>query len=150
MSGTLLAVHFPEYFVVVEVVEVKAHPLQYFPLEFKDLDGKTVGLLLCMAKIYFATIRYVIIDYGFCFFKVLIQLRKKGVFPCAFINKRRYRPSVVPGKYMEDHFRYVEAGETDSIQVTVNGVIYNLSGMKEPKYMMRMMASDCFFLEGYT
>ena len=32
-------------------------------------------------------------------------------------------------------------GETYAIQGTVNGVIYNLWGMKEPNYVMRMMAT---------
>ena len=40
-----------------------------------------MGLLLRMMKRYFATGRYVIIDYGFCFLKGLIQLMKKGVVP---------------------------------------------------------------------
>ena len=30
---------------------------------------------------------------------------------------------MVPGKDMEDHFREVEVGDTDAIQVTVDGVI---------------------------
>ena len=42
---------------------------------------------------------------------------------------------------MEDYFREVEVGETDSIQVTVDGVTYNLWRMKEPNYVMTMMAT---------
>ena len=95
---------------VVELVEGKAHPLQAGPLEFEDLNGNTVGLLLRMMKIYFCTGRYLIIDYGFCFLKGLIHLKKKGIFACAVIKKRRYRPSVVPGKYMEDLLGGVEVG----------------------------------------
>ena len=60
-------------------------------------------LSLLMMKIYFSTVRYVIIDSGFCVSKVLIMLRKKGMFPCAFIKKRRYWPHMVPSKDMEDH-----------------------------------------------
>ena len=66
---------------VVELVEGKAHPFQDVSLEFEDLGGKTVGLLLRMMKRYFSNGGYVIIDSGFCVFKGLIQLRKKGVFP---------------------------------------------------------------------
>ena len=101
---------------VVELVEGKEHPRQAGPLEFEDLGGKTVGLLLRMIKSYFDTGRYVIIDSGFCVLKGLIQLRKKGVFSCYFIKKRIYWPETVPGKEMEDHFLEVEVGETDSIQ----------------------------------
>ena len=48
-----------------------------------------------------------------------------GFFFCAVINKRRYLPSVVPGKDMEDHVGDVEVkvGETDYIQVIVDDVI---------------------------
>ena len=48
-----------------------------------------MGLLLYMMKSYFATGMYVVLDSGFCVLKGLIQLRKKGIFACAFINKRR-------------------------------------------------------------
>ena len=42
---------------------------------------------------------------------------------------------------MEDNFEEVEVGETDSIQITVDDVISNLWGMKEPNCSMRMMAT---------
>ena len=51
---------------VVELVEGKEHPQQSGPLEFEDIDGKTVGSLLRMAKSYFSTGRYAIIDFCFC------------------------------------------------------------------------------------
>ena len=74
---------------VVDLVEGKEHTRQAGPLEFEDLGGKTVGLLLRMINSYFATGRYAILDYGFCVLKGLIRLRKKGVFSCAIIKKRR-------------------------------------------------------------
>ena len=94
-----------------------------------------------MIKSYFDTIRYVIIYYGFCVLKGFIQLRKKGVFVCALIKKRIYWPSVVLGKDMEDNFGEVEVGETDDIQGTVDDVIYNLWGIKEPNNVMRIMSN---------
>ena len=72
----------------VELVEGKEHPRQASPLEFEDLVGKTVGLLLRMMKSYFATVGYIILDYGFCVSKGLIHL-KKNIFSCAVIKKRR-------------------------------------------------------------
>ena len=64
-------------FVVVELIEGKPHPCKYGPLEFEDLNRKTVGLLLYMMKIYFTTSRYVIIYSGFCVLKgLLIRVRK--------------------------------------------------------------------------
>ena len=84
--------------IVVELVEGRAYPSQYGPLEFEELDGKTVGLLLRMMKRYFSTVRYVIIDSYLCVLKGLFQLRKKGIFSCVVTNKRRYWPYTVPGK----------------------------------------------------
>ena len=98
-----------------------------------------MGLLLRMMKSYFATGKCVILDSGFYVFKGLIQLIKKGVFSCSFTKNRRYCPSMVPGKEMGDLFGGVEVGEKYSIQVTVDYVIYNLWGMTEPNYVMRMM-----------
>ena len=75
---------------VVELVEGKAHPRQSGPLEFEDLGGSTVGLLMRVIKRYFATGKYLIIDSGFCVLKGLIQLRNKVIFASAFIKNRRY------------------------------------------------------------
>ena len=71
---------------VIELAEVKSHPLQNGPFDFEDLNRKTVGLLLRIMKKYFATGRYVILDSGICVLKWLTQLRKKGIF-CLCCNK---------------------------------------------------------------
>ena len=42
---------------------------------------------------------------------------------------------------MEDHFGEVEVGEKDAIQGTVDDFIYSLWSMKDPNYVMRMMAN---------
>ena len=65
---------------VVDLVEGKVHPRQAGPLEFEDLSGKSVGLLLRMMN-YFPTGRYIIIEYVLCVLKGLIQLRKKVFLP---------------------------------------------------------------------
>ena len=108
---------------VVELVEVKANPHQAIPLEFEDIAGKTVELLLRTMKIYFATGRYIILDSGFCVMKGLIQLRNKGIFSCAVIKKRIYWPYMVTCKEMEDNFVEVEVGEKYAIHGTVDDVI---------------------------
>ena len=94
-----------------------------------------------MTKSYFSTSRYVIIDYGFCVLKGLIQLRKKGVFPCAVTKRIRYWPARVPGKDTVDNFWEVEVGETDAIQGTFDDVIYDLLAIKDPNYVIRMMST---------
>ena len=106
--------------------------------------------LLCMMKIYFSTGWYLFIDSVFCVLKGLIQLRNKGAYYCAVIKKRRYWPSVIPGKEMEDHFVGVELGETDAMQGTVDDVICNLWVMKEPNYLMRIMATGVRLLADDT
>ena len=126
---------------VVELAEGNAHPRQAGTLEFEDIDGNNVGLLLRMMKSYFVTGRYVIIDSGFCVLKGFIQLSKKGGFDCVVIKNRRYWTYMVPSKYMEDHFGGVDVGETDIIHGTVDDAFYNLWSMKEPNYVMRMMAT---------
>ena len=88
----------------VELVEGKAHPRQAGPLDFEYLGEKSVVLFLRMIKSYSSTGIHSIIDSGFCVLKELIQFRKKGIFSCDLIKKRRYWPSMVPGKDTEDHF----------------------------------------------
>ena len=82
-----------------------------------------MGLLLRMVKIYFTTGGYLSIDSSLYVLKGLIQLRKKGIFACAIINKIRYRPSMVPGKDMEYNFGEVDVGEKYSKQGIVDDVI---------------------------
>ena len=48
---------------------------------------------------------------------------------------------MVSGKDTEDHFGRSEVGETDGIQGTVDGNVYNLRGTKDPIYVMKMMAT---------
>ena len=71
-------------------------------------------------------------------------------FACGFIKKRIYWPSTVLGKEMEDNFGELEVGETDAIQGTVDDVILNLCEMKEPNYVMRMMATGVRLFLDYT
>ena len=68
-------------FFAVDLLYGKSHPRQAGPLEFEDLGGKAVVLLLRMMKRYFTTGRYVILDYFFFVLRGLIQLSKKGILP---------------------------------------------------------------------
>jgi hypothetical protein len=75
--------------------------------------------------------------------KGIIELRKNGLFGCALIKKRRYWPAGVPGDAMQQFFDAdgVNVGDNHVIAGTMDGVAYNLWGMKEPDYVMRMMAT---------
>jgi hypothetical protein len=96
-----------------------------------------------MLQSYFHTARYIVLDSGFCVLKGIIELRKNGVFGCALIKKRRYLPAGIPGHAMQQFFDAdgVNVGDNHAITGTMDGVVYHLLGMKEPDYVMRMMAS---------
>ena len=52
-------------------------------------------------------------------------------------------PVGVPGDVMQSRFDRpeVNAGDVDAVSGTQDGMPYNLWGMKEPDYVMRMMAT---------
>jgi len=125
----------------IEIIEGKDAPPQvdvpYSP------HGKTVGLLLQMLKLYFHTGKYVVLDSSFCVLKGSIKLREMGLFACALIKKRQSLPDGVPGDAMQARFDRpgVNVGDVDAVSGTQDGVPYNLWGMKEPNYVMRMMVT---------
>ena len=110
----------------IELVEGKDTPAQ-ITKQFEQ-HGKTAGLLLHMLQLYFHAARYIVLNSGFCVLKGIIKLCKNGLFGCALINKWRYWPA-----------GGVNVGDNHAIAGTM--VAYNLWGMKEPDYVMRMMAS---------
>jgi len=126
---------------VMEMVEGKDHPPQVVP-RYSEL-GKTTGLLMRMLQSYFSTGRYVILDSGFCVLKALVQLKKVGYFACAVIKKRRYWPAFVPGEAINREFENLELKVGDSLAITgkLDGEEYFLWGLKEPSYIMKMMAT---------
>jgi len=123
----------------MEEVESKDNPTQ-IQERFSEL-GKTTGLLMRMLKCYFATDRYVILDSGFCVLKALVELKKVGMFACAVIKKRRYWPAMVPSNAMMEAFNKVQIGDSRAISGVLDGVKYFLWGLKEPNYVMKMMAT---------
>ena len=125
---------------VMEMVEGKDHPPQVVP-RYSEL-GKTTGLLMRMLQSYFSTGRYVILDSGFCVLKALVQLKKVGMFACAVIKKRRYWPAFVPGEAISREFDNLElkVGDTLAISRKLDGEEYFFWALKEPSYIMKMMA----------
>ena len=75
--------------------------------------------------------------------KAIIELRKKGLFACALIKKRQSWPIGVPGDAMQRRFDRpeVKVGDVDAITGKQDDVPYFIWGMKEPDYVMRMMAT---------
>ena len=70
----------------IDLVEGKDRPRALGQQQFDDM-GSTVGLLLRMLTPIFHKGYVVILDSGFCVLKGIIELRKKGVFASALINK---------------------------------------------------------------
>ena len=124
----------------IELVTGKDRPSELGRPMYDEL-GKTVGLLLRMLEPVFHTGRYIVLDSGFCVLRGIVELRRRGVFACALIKKRRYWPTLVPGDAMERHFSTMNVGEVDAIEGSLDGISYTLWGMKEPDYIMRMMAT---------
>ena len=126
---------------VIEMVEGRDAPPE-LDVQYSHL-GKTVGLLMRMLKSYFHTAKYVVLDSGFCVLKGIVKLREMGLFACALIKKRQSWPVGVPGDVMQARFDRPEmnVGDVDAISGTQDGTPYFLWGMKEPDYVMRMMAT---------
>jgi hypothetical protein len=78
---------------------------------------------------------------GFCMLQALIELKKVGLFSCAVIKKRRYWSAMVPGDKMTEAFDDANVGTLMAIFGVLNGVKYFLWGLKEPSYVMKMMAT---------
>ena len=125
---------------VMEMVEGKDHPPQVAE-RYSEL-GKTTGLPMRMLQCYFATGRYVVLDSGFCVLKALIQLIKVVMFACAVIKKRRYWPAFVHGEEISREFDNLElmVGDTLAISGKLDGKEYFFWALKEPSYIMKMMA----------
>jgi hypothetical protein len=123
----------------MEMVEGKDHPPQIAE-RWSEL-GKTTGLLMRMLSSYFSTGRYVVLDSGFCVLKALVELKKVGLFACAVIKKCGYWPAYVPGDAMTDAFAEAQIGDSMGISGTLDGEEYFLWGLKEPSYVMKMMAT---------
>ncbi len=85
---------------------------------------------------------YVILNTGFCVLKSLVELKKVGIFACAVIKKRRYWPAFFPGEAINRQFNNLGLGVGDLLAISgkLDGEDYFLWGLKEPSYVMKMMA----------
>ncbi len=125
---------------VMEMVEGKDHPPQVAE-RYSEL-GKTTGLLMRMLQSYFASGRYVVLNSGFCVLKALVQLKKVGMFACAVIKKLWYWSAFVPGEAISREFDNLELKVGDSLAIfgKLDSKEYFFWALKEPSYIMKMMA----------
>ncbi len=95
------------------------------------------------------TARYIVLDSNFCVLKALIKLCRKGIFVCAFIEKKKYWPKFVPNKEMESHIKEMDVGDTNAIKGKMDGFKYNIWDLKESNCAIKMMATGgSLFTEG--
>ena len=98
-----------------------------------------------MLQSYFSSGRYIVLDSGFCVLnKAILALKTVGgLFAGALIKKRRYWLTRVPGGTIDDRFQGKTVGDVDCIQGTcpTANIPYYLWGMKEPDYVMKIMAT---------
>lgn len=135
---------------VIEMVEGKDKPAARGAPKYEAEYGKTGGLLLRMLESYFNTGRYVVLDSGFCVLMAIVGLFQKGLYAGALIKKRKYWPKYVPGQAMENWFGSKSVGDVGAITGILNGVKYYLWGMKEPDYVMRIMATGGMIVSDST
>lgn len=112
----------------------------------------TAGFLLCMLCGYLGTAKYVLLGSGFYVLKGLIELKKHDLFACMLIKKQCYLSTMMPANEMNSHFSMVRVivGDTDAIPGVSDVVAYNFWAMKEPEYVMKMMAPDDNFTANHT
>ena len=125
----------------MEMVEGRDHPSQLGIPLFEQEFGKTGGLLLHLCQSIFGSGRYVVLDSGFLVLQALIALRQKGVFAGALIKKRRFWPKYVPGQAMTEWFADKAVGFVGCVSGVLNNNKYTIWAMKEPNYIMKIMAT---------
>ena len=83
-----------------------------------------------------------ILDIGFCVLKGLIELRKVGVLAGDLIKKRRYWTNHIKGDMIDTHVQDKIVGKIDSWNSTLNNTPYNVFYLKEPYYVIKIMATN--------
>ena len=83
-----------------------------------------------MTKPLWHTDKLVMLDSGFFVLKVIVELRKKGVFASALINKCRYCPTFIKGDDVKAHFSDSEVGEFDAWPGYLDSVKFHVRCIK--------------------
>ncbi len=109
--------------------------------EFDDKGGPTVGLVLRATETIHHTGRKVVMDSGFCVSEGLVQLRKKGLFGCMVVKKKRYWPKGVPGDDVIAHMLEKEVGAAAVAELEWNKQAIRLFAVREPDYVFQMIST---------
>ena len=99
-----------------------------------------IGSFLHLTKPVWGTGKLVVLDSGFCVLQGLVELKNKGAYTHTLI-KKGYWPKHVLGDDIIAHFVEKMVGETDVIHGELDSIPFYLYGMKDPNYVMQIMAT---------
>eukprot|EP00957_Ditylum_brightwellii_P013874 1045778-Ditylum_brightwellii.AAC.1 len=83
----------------------------------------------------------VILDSGFCVLQAIMTLKTHGVYASAFIKKRCYCPKHVNGAGIQSFFKDKAIGYQARLPGVLDGVGFDIFGLKEPEYIMMVMST---------
>ncbi len=101
----------------------------------------TVGPLLHIFPLYFTFCCNVVLDFCFCIWKRIVELRQWGILACALIKTSQHWPTLVPGNAIDSRFNHKPIGECNAICGLLKNKRCFIWGMKEPDYVMKIMAT---------
>eukprot|EP00957_Ditylum_brightwellii_P040679 3079075-Ditylum_brightwellii.AAC.1 len=108
--------------------------------------GKKGGLLLYITCCLVGRGCVFVLDSGFCALKVLLSLKKVGIFASVLIKKRRYWPFLILVDDIAFHLKDREVGSTESLYGVLDGMPYDIFCVKEPDYIMKVMSMYGFLI----
>ena len=123
------------------IAEGKDRPQHLSQKEYNEL-GTTVILMIRTCRPIFGSGEDVVLDSGFCVAKGITYIESKGVYAKALINKWHYWLKVVPGDLIDTHFEDKKVSDIRIIEtLTEDDKLFKLFCIKEPDYVMKIMAS---------
>ena len=81
------------------------------------------------------------LDSRFCELKGIIELKKRGVYASALINKHHYWPKYIKGDDIKSHFDDKDVGNCNAWKGQMDEVDFHVYAMKEPTYVMLIMST---------
>ena len=98
--------------------------------------------MLRICRLIFGSWKAVVLDSWFCVSKGTKELESKGIYVVALVKKQCYWPEGVPGDLIVTHFEDKKVGDVVMIKSrTEDNKLLKIFCMKEPDYVMRIMAS---------
>jgi len=70
----------------------------------------------------------------------LLDPFKRGVYAAALIKKQKYWPRYIDGKAIKRYFKDKDVGAMDAWGGRLDGVTFDVFGMKKPNYVMKVMS----------